>query len=91
MLPSRLADEDAFGRIVAQDMVLQEEFQCLPPVILDDDQPTMLEGNVLVTTGDILSGTGARSQKLSYLELRLDWYSLLPNVLEYLQCNRILN
>ncbi len=66
-----MADSDAFAKIVARDMVLQEEFQCIPPVLLDETSPQ--PPALFMPTAEAFAALAVRSHKLSYLDIRLDW------------------
>lgn len=69
-----LADSDTFGNIVSQDMVLKDDFQSLPPVILETTvQPLAGQDSGCLTPSNVLAALQARSFKLSHFDLRLDW------------------
>ena len=72
LLPSALADNDSFASIIAQDMVLEEEFQCLLPVILADHAPLELASSPSLTD-EAFAALAARTYKLAHLDIRLDW------------------
>lgn len=71
-LPSDLLGNNTFASIVAQDMVLEEEYQCLPPVILDED-PSTEQTSSLSPTTKAFAALAARTYKLAHLDIRLDW------------------
>ena len=71
-LPSDLSGNNTFESIVAQDMVLEEEHQCLPPVILDED-PSSEQNSSLSPTAKAFAALVARSYRLAHLDIRLDW------------------
>ena len=84
LLPA-LANNDSFTTIIAQDMVLHEEFECLPPVILGDCAPLDLASSLSPSpTVEAFAALGARTHKLEHLDIRLDWYGLIKLDITYL-------
>lgn len=67
-----MAEESAFGSIVAQDMVLRGEFECLPPIILEEGHPAECHSQ-WPTPSQVADGIKAKPHKLDYLDLHLDW------------------
>lgn len=82
-----LADIEAFSSIVAQDMVLQEQYQCLPPVILDDFAMSLsTEKRNLVSVHELLAAMELRCSRLSHLDIRLDWWAMKQKFLCSISC-----
>ena len=71
-----VAVDTAFSSIIAQDMVLVDDFQCLPPVILADPEPHDKGGDCgpapLQHAAEALK---MRRLNLAHLDLRLDWFA----------------
>lgn len=62
-----------FGAVVAQDMVLSEAFQCLPPVILPGMAESAEENALLLLPQQISDALKIRAISLAHLALHLDW------------------
>ena len=71
-----VAADTAFSSIIAQDMVLIDDFQCLPPVILADSEPDGKAGSCgPVPLQHAAEALKMRRVNLAHLDLRLDWYA----------------
>ena len=63
-----------FYDIVAQDMVLDDAFQCMPPVIIAEEV-VAAHGSVRDGSDQMLTSLRLKPQCLAPLELHLEWYA----------------